>query len=217
MKLRLLAVLALSSVSQASHGQSIDSTLERIEFCLKSHGQARQECVEKLWRELYRAGPHVPTQSSDGNWIISETMSPLDYSPQISATKVSLSTGNSAPSLLTIGCRAQRIEVSVGTAGLWKPSSTDELRVAYRMNDQPEVQGRWAASAGGRGAIFRGDAVKLLSLLPDAGQLWVRVHEWQGPAHEATFQLTGLEAVRQRITTACKSAPAKADPAPEWR
>jgi len=217
MKRRLLAVLALSSVSQASYGQSIDSTLERIESCLKSHGQARQECVEKLWRELYRAGPHVPTPSSDGNWIISETMSPLDYSPQITATKVSLSAGNNAPSLLTIGCRGQRIEVSVGTAGLWKPSSADELRVAYRVNNQPEVQGRWAALAGGRSAILRWDAVKFLSSLPDAGQLWIRVHEWQGPAHEATFQLTGLEAVRQRITTACKSAPAKGDPAPAWR
>src|SRR5262245_41683223 len=215
MKPWLLAVLALSSVCRTSHGQPIDETAARIESCRKAEGQARQECVEKLWRELYKADPSVSARIADGHWIMSETMSPLDYSPQVTATKLSNATENNDPSSLTIGCRGQRIEISVGTAGLWKSASTDEFRVAYRLNNLPEVQGRWAALSGGRGALFRGDAVRFLSSLPDAGQLWIRVHEWQGPAHEGIFQLTGLDAARQKITTACKSAPAKSEPV--WR
>jgi hypothetical protein len=217
MKLPLLAVLALSGVNQG-YGQPANDTVARMKSCLKSDGLARQECVDRLWRELtYETTPPAPAQSSDGSWIVSETMSPLDYSPQITATKAFRSTGSNAPSSLTLGCRGQRTEIAVGTAGIWRPSRADELKVVHRMTNQPEVQERWAAWAGGRGALFRGDAFRFLGLLPDAGQIWIRIHDWQGPAHEATFQLTGLDAVRQKITAACKSAPAKANSAPAWR
>lgn len=217
MTLRLLAVLALLSVGLASHGQPIDDTVARITACLKSDGQARQECLDRLWGELHPAVPPAPAQGGDANWIVSETMSPLDYSPQIAATKVSPSAVASAPSLLTIACRGQRTEISVGTAGLWKPSVADEFRVAYRIGNQPEVHGRWAASAGGRSALFRGDAVRFLNSLPDGGQLWVRVYGAPGSAHEGTFQLNGLDAVRQKVTRVCNSAPARIDSAPAWR
>jgi hypothetical protein len=221
MKRWLLAWLTLLSVSPASLGQPIDDsiadTVARIRSCLRSEGHARQQCVDALWRELYEATPPAPAPGGGGDWIVSETMSPLDYSPQIAATKVSRAAETNAPSLLTIACRGQRIEISVGTAGVWKQSGADEFRVAYRVGNQPEVQGRWTASAGGRSAVFRGDAARFLSLLPDAGPLWVRVQDAQGQGYEATFQLTGLDAVRQRITAACKPGPARTDQLPAWR
>ena len=217
MRVRLLALLALLSVSQASFAQPIEKAIARIKSCLDSDGTARQECVDRLWRELDGSDPPASGQSSDVPWIVSETLSPLDYSPQVTATKLARSTVNNAPSTLTIGCRAQRIEISVGTAGAWKPSGSDELRVSHRINGQPEVQGRWAALGEGRTAVFRGDAAKFLSSLADGGQLWVRVHDGLGLAHEATFQLGGLEPVRQKIIAVCSSPSAKSDAAPAWR
>jgi hypothetical protein len=37
--------------------------------------------------------------------------------------------------------------------------------------------------------------------------LKISVLDGPGPSHEATFQLTGLDAVREKIAAACKWAP----------
>jgi hypothetical protein len=142
---------------------------------------------------------------SGGDWIISEMMSPLDYSQQVIARKTFPAATNDAPSSLLIGCRGVRTEFSVGTSGTWRPTNFGDFKVAYRIEGQPEIQDRWASAGGGRSAVFRGDAVKLINLLPDAGSIWVRVHDFDGTAHEATFQLTGLDPVRRRIAAACKT------------
>lgn len=217
MRLRLLAALVFSSVSQAGYGQPTGDPTAQVKSCLKSEGPARQECVDRLWRELTEDSAVAPAISVDGTWVLSETMSPVDYSTQIIARKVFSSTADNAPSSLTIACRGLRIEVSVGTTGIWRSSSSDEFKVAYRLNDQPEIQDRWAASVGGRSAVFRGDAAKFLEAMPHAGRMRIRVHDWEGPAHEATFQLTGLDAVRQKIGAACKPGAASFATSPTWR
>jgi hypothetical protein len=65
------------------------------------------------------------------DWIVSSTMSPVDYSPQITATKITRKTSGNAPSMLTLGCRSQRTEISLGTTGSWKPLRGDDVQVAY--------------------------------------------------------------------------------------
>jgi hypothetical protein len=67
---------------------------------------------------------------------------------------------------------------------------------------------QWIASTDGRTAIFKDDAVRFLRSLPDGGRITVSVFDWQGPEHAATFQLTGLDAIRQKIGVACKWPPA---------
>ena len=80
--------------------------------------------------------------------------------------------------------------------------------MAYRINDQPIVEARWAATADGRTAVFKGDAILFLQALPESGQISVRVSDWLGPTHEATFQLNGFDAVRSKLAAACKRPPA---------
>ena len=219
MKVWLLAGLALASLNQASEAQPVGDTVARVRACMKFENTARQECFDTLWEELTRdhlAPAPPPKATGEIPWIVSATMSPLDYSPQVIATKVARSSSGNASSHLSLGCRGRRTEMSIGTAGSWKPSSGEDVMVTYRINDQPEVQERWTVSAGGRSALFRGDAGKLLSLLPDAGQIGIKVSDRDGPTAQAMFDLAGVEAVRQKITTACRPPSVGAGP-PEWR
>jgi hypothetical protein len=141
-------------------------------------------------------------------WLVSETTSPVDYSPQVSASNQSHATAQDAPSSFTIRCRLQRIELSVSTAGNWKASTNDQIRVAYRIDQRPTVEALWIAARDGHTASFKGDALQLLQSLPDSGLMSISVFDWQGPVHEATFQLDGLAAVRQKVLAACKATPA---------
>jgi hypothetical protein len=216
--LALLAAMAMAGLSQAGWGQPADDAIAQMRACLQSDGAARLECVDRIWRELTDESTRAPVPlGGAGNWVISETTSPVDYSAQITAAKLSHSNVADAPSAFSIRCRGQRIELSVGTVGSWRASSTDEFRVVYRVNEQPAVEERWAASAGGRAAVFRGDAIQFLRSLPDGGRITVSVFDWQGPAHEATFDLGGLDGVRQRIGAACKQVRATDQPPPRRR
>ena len=205
-----LAAIALASLGQVVCAQPADDAVARFKSCLQLDGAARGECLEKLSQELSAAsapGPApapAPAQPSGADWVISETTSPIDYSPQITAAISSESAEKDAPSSFAIRCRGQRTELLVSTAGSWRPSSNGEFKVSYRINDQPAIEERWAAFAGGRSAFFKGDVVQFLRSLPEQGRISISVYDWQGPAHEATFQLFGLEDVRRKIAAACK-------------
>jgi hypothetical protein len=192
--------MALASISQAVCGQPADDTFARFKSCLQLDGAARRECLEKLSQEL--SGASAPP-AAPAPWVISETTSPVDYSPQITAVLASKSAVKDAPSSFAMRCRRARTEVLVSTAGSWRPSSNGEFKVSYRINDQPAVEGRWAAI--GRGtAVFSGDVIQFLRSLPERGRISISVYDWQGPAHDATFQFSGLEDVRRKIAEACK-------------
>ena len=200
MKRLPLAALALASVSQVVCGQPAGDANARFKSCLQLDGAARGQCLETIAREL--SGASAPAQSNGGNWVISETTSPVDYSPQITAAISSGSAVKDAPSSFSIRCRGQRTELLVATTGSWRPSSNGIFKVIYRINEQPVVEGWW--SAGGRGAIFRGDANQFLQSLRDGGRLSISVYDAQGVAHEATFQMSGLDHVRRKIAAVCK-------------
>ena len=219
MRAWLLAGLVLAAANQASKAQSANDTVTRIRACLRYEGADRERCFDALWRELTREASltAVPPARTAEDWIVSATMSPVDYSPQITATKITRRTSGNAPSMLTLGCRSQRTEISLGTTGSWKPLRRDDVQVAYRINSQQEVQERWMTSTGGNAATLRGDAGRLLGLMSDPGQFGVRVQDSSGATPPATFDLTGLDGVRKKIDTACKSPPAKSGNAVEWR
>ena len=200
MKRLPLAALALASVSQVVCGQPAGDADTRFKSCLQLDGAARGECLETIAREL--SGASSPAQPSGRNWVITETTSPVDYSPQITAAISSGSAVKDAPSSFAIRCRGKRTELVVTTTGSWRPSSNGLLKVVYRINEQPAVEGRW--SADGRGAIFKGDATQFLRSLPEEGRLSISVYDGQGLAHEATFQMSGLEHIRRKIAAVCK-------------
>ena len=150
----------------------------------------------------------IAPKPRDPNWIISETTSPVDYAPVMTAAIRLPFSVKHAPTTFAIRCRGGRTELLVRTEGTWRASRTREVQVDYQINDQPLVKLTWTASPDGKTAIYRDDAIGLLQSLPDGARLKIDVLDEPGPSHEATFQLTGLDAVREKIAVACKWPPA---------
>jgi hypothetical protein len=149
----------------------------------------------------------VPSKPTDPNWVVSQTTSPIDYTPLITAA-IRLPVGaKHAPDTLAIRCRGRRTELLVRTGGTWRVSRAGEVRVEYQIDDQSVVKQRWTASADGRTAIYKDDAVELLQSLPEGARLKINVIDGPDPGQEATFQLAGLDAVREKIAAACNWMP----------
>jgi hypothetical protein len=132
----------------------------------------------------------------------------VDYAPVISAAIRLPFSVKHAPNTFAMRCRGGRTELLVRTEGSWRASRAREVQVDYQINDQPLVKLTWTSSPDGKTAIYKDDAVGLLQSLPDGARLKINVLDELGPSHEATFQLTGLDAVREKIAVACKWAPA---------
>ncbi|MEH2482558.1 hypothetical protein V1282_005915 [Nitrobacteraceae bacterium AZCC 2146] len=209
--------MALSIASQAVCSQPASDAISRLKSCFQLERALQPACLEKLSRELPDRNNQNSAEPTARSWIVSETTSPVDYSPIITATTSSQTVAKDAPATFVIRCRGQRTDLLVSTEGSWRASRANELQVDFRVNDQPAVRTQWIASADGRSAHFKDDAVRFLRSLPDGGRIIVSVSDWQGPAHEASFQLTGLDAIRQKIAAACKWTPAADGMAPARR
>ena len=149
-------------------------------------------------------GVDIPAKPQDTNWIVSETTSPVDYSPLITAVIRSTTGLQDAPNTLVIRCLGPRTEVLLRTQGTWRASRSNTVQVDYQINDQPLVRLQWITSADGKTASYTNDAVGFLQSLPEGARLKINVLDRAGPGHEATFQLAGLDAVRKRIAVPCK-------------
>jgi hypothetical protein len=158
------------------------------------------------------ASPNEPptsaqNQPADTAWVVSETTSPVDYSPLITAVIHSTSSVKDAPSTLAVRCRGSRTELLHRTEGAWRAARASEVQVDHQINDQPSVRLQWTVSADGKTASYKDDAVELLRSLPEGARLKIRVFARQEGGQEATFQLTGLDSVRKKIGLACKWPP----------
>jgi hypothetical protein len=143
-------------------------------------------------------------QPSDTAWVVSETTSPVDYSPLITAVIASTSSMKDAPNSLAVRCSGSRTAFLLRTEGAWHTSPASEVLVDYQINDQPSVRLHWTVSADGKIANYKDDAVELLRSLPEGARLKISVFDSQGLGQEARFQLTGLDSVRKKIGLACK-------------
>jgi hypothetical protein len=195
-----LALTVLSSLSQDVCAQAGDA-VDRLKACSRFEGMERLKCVDELLQEM--AEPPAPAQPRSPNWIISETTSPVDYRPQITALTMAPASSQDAPSSLAIHCRARRTELTISTTGSWKQATDGEVKVVYRINEEPSVEQRWRGAETGRSLAFPGDVVRFLRSMPDSGQMLVTVYAGKGPPHESTFQLVGLDPVRRKIAAAC--------------
>jgi len=187
-----------------------------MKTCLTLDGRSRQQCLDELLSELM-GDEAPPSTRSSGSWVVSETTSPIDYSPQVSAAILARTTTEGAPSSLNIHCRRQRIGLSITSMTGWSVFPSGELRVAYRIDDKPVIEGRWSVSGDGRIASFEGDALGVVQSMADGGKIALRVVDAQGAAHVTTFQLDGLAPVRQKIVHACKPFAAERPPSRKRR
>jgi Type VI secretion system VasI, EvfG, VC_A0118 len=183
----------------------------------KANNKDRSNHSETVLRgDAEKTAPASPNEPPTGNaqnqpadtvWVVSETTSPVDYSPLITAVIHSTSSVKGAPNTLAVRCRGLRTELLLRMEGTWPASRASEVQVDYQINDQSFVRLQWTVSADGKTASYKDDAVGLLRSLPEGARLKISVFDGRGPGQEATFQLTGLDSVRKKIGLACKWPP----------
>jgi hypothetical protein len=112
-----------------------------------------------------------------GNWVVSETTSPVDYTPIVTATTISEG-ATDQPMQLSIRCRSGRTELVV-TGSVSSGNGKDQA-ISYRIDDNQPVQLAGAQPSFGTGVAFA------------------------GAAKEGHFLLGGLKAARDRLAKVCK-------------
>jgi hypothetical protein len=95
------------------------------------------------------------SQSATGNWIISETTSPVDYSPVVVAITRSRESSENPAMQLSVYCRnGQTYVVLTGPA---ISSRRDNYAISYSVNGGEPTRAEAGPASFGAGAAFRGD------------------------------------------------------------
>jgi hypothetical protein len=195
----LLAMTAVLSLGQTECARAADA-LDRLKACAEFQGTERLKCVDGLLEEM---NEESEVKAQRPNWIISETTSPVDYRPQVSALITAPASSQDAPAAFAIHCRAQRTELIVSTTGVWNLPKERDVKVVYRVNEEPSVEQRWKSAESGKILAFPGDVVGFLRSIPEGGRILVQVYAGKSQPNENTFQLAGLDRVRRKVAAAC--------------
>lgn len=182
------AALAQDAVDPVAH----------LRACAVLEPAARLECLDKLSRSIAPTDRPAP---GEDNWIVSETTSPIDYAPIVTATTLASGGSEGALTRLSIYCRGGRTELAVSGPAV-AGGSADGI-IIYRINGAQPLQVAAGASSFGSGTAFRADVVHLLYSLPDEGGLNIRLVARAG-TYEGQFALAGLKVVRAKVAAACK-------------
>ncbi|MCC8984797.1 hypothetical protein [Bradyrhizobium acaciae] len=192
-------VAAITVIDGIALAQGVEDPMAQLRACSQLGHDARLECLDKL---SHAAAPARREASRADNWTISETTSPVDYSPIATAT-TSAGADSAEPSMkLSIRCRGGRTELSF--AGPTISGRSDGYAISYRINDGKPTQVAATVPASGSGVAVAGDVVRLVQSLPDNAVLVVHLAPGAGAAHDATFSLAGVDAMRARMATICK-------------
>jgi hypothetical protein len=189
-----------------AYAQGTNDPMTNLRACSAMEGRARLDCLEDLSRKIAPPGRPAPYD----NWLLSETTSPVDYSPIVSASTFSRDGSDGAAMQLLIHCRKGRTELVL--AGPAVSRSAEEYAISYRINADPPVQLAAAPPSFGSGVAFRGDVVRMLQSLPEEGSIAVRLSTRTGAAQEGRFLLGGLKTVRDKLAAACRWPHAVARP-----
>jgi hypothetical protein len=144
---------------------------------------------------------NVP-RSATGNWIISETISPVDYTPVVVAVTPSRDGVENSAMELTIYCRNGHTNLVI--TGSAVSGRGNDYVISYRINRDKPVNAGAGSPTFGIGVAFQGDVVRLLQSFPDEGELTIQLTTRAGVTREASFSLIGLDIVRDKVARACK-------------
>jgi hypothetical protein len=197
--------VVLALVSGIASAQGASEATPQLRGCTES--AEGPKCVDKSSRA---APPLLQLVLAGDGWIVSETTSPVDYSPIATATISSRKTAGGPEMQLSIRCRGGRTEIAVTGPAI--KGRDGNYSISYRVNDGQPVQLAGAVAAFGDGVAFKGDAVALLQQLPGDGELAVRLLPVSGNELGAIFSLKGLDTLRTKIGTTCRWPHAIAKP-----
>jgi hypothetical protein len=143
----------------------------------------------------------APTAAATSKWIVSETRSPVDYSPVAIAT-ASSGAGPQGVLQLSIQCRGGRTEMTVRSAPLMRRA--EDHVVSYAINDGPPVTVTTGLSSSGTSIALKGDVAGFLLSLPDQGTIAFRVADRQGETLEGRYDLADIKTLVPRLAGPCK-------------
>ena len=205
----ICVAFALGPASAGALAQGGSDAMEKLRACSLLAQAQRLECLEKLSRDIAPPSPPRPAASpapgvapAADNWIVSETTSPIDYTPVAIATASASDGPDGSPLQLSIQCRGGRTELVIGGPTLTRRG--EDYLVSYGVNDGQPVVVAAGTPASGTGVAIKGDVVRLLASLPDQGEVAFRVTARQGAALEGRYALAGLKVVLERLAVPCK-------------
>jgi hypothetical protein len=199
--------VAFKLVSGVAFAQGSGDPMEHLRACSVMERAERLECLDRLSRTM--APPERPAPGGD-NWIISETTSPVNYAPIVTATALSRGGSDGSSMQLSIHCRGGRTELLV--SGPTVLGGGADYAISYRVNDGQPVQLAAGSPSFGVGVAFTGDVVRLLQSLPEEGHIAIRLSARGRAAQDGNFLLVGLKTVREKLASACKWPHAVARP-----
>jgi hypothetical protein len=204
---RLPLPAALTVVSGIVLAQGADDPMAQLRACSLMERTERLECLDKLSRHV---GPSARPPPKGEGWIISQTVSPVNYAPIATATIASRELASGSAMQLSIRCRGGRTELAL--AGPAISGRGEDYIISYRVNDGQPEQVAATVPASGAGVAFKGDAVTLIQSLPSEGEFAVHLAPRVGAVQDGIFSLVGLETVRATIAATCKWPRAVAKP-----
>ena len=113
---------AFALASAGALAQGTGDAMEKLRACSLLAPAERLECLDKLSRDIAPAPPAASpapgVAPAADNWIVSETTSPLDYTPVAIATALSSGGPDGAILQLSIQCRGGRTDLVITGPGL---------------------------------------------------------------------------------------------------
>jgi len=195
--------VAFGVASQGTLAQGTDDAMEKLRACSSPAQAARLECLEKLSRDMALPQPSAPEAAGAADkWIVSETTSPIDYTPITTATASYKGSSDGTAMLLSIQCRSGRTDLVIDGAPAARRGQ--DYVVSYTVNNGQPVAVATSAPPSGTGIAIRADVGPLLAALPDRGESTFRVAARQGPSWEGRYALAGLKTLRDRLAGPCK-------------
>lgn len=202
----LLVTLALAGA--AAMAQAAGDPMDKLRACSTLAHAERMKCLETLSREMAPEPARPPTASgSEGaatseSWVVSETTSPLDYSPVVIATATARGASGGSGMKLSIACRGGTTSLVLSSPGALPAG--DAYAVSYSVDGGAPTTLAAAAAPAGTGMALGGDVVRLLVSLPAQGEIAFRIAGRQGVTLEGRYSLAGLKTTRERLAVSCR-------------
>lgn len=210
MNIAMISFTAALMVVGEAQAQATGEALDKIRACLLLPQPDRLECLDAISRATPSPGstppstaPSVPTQQSRAtdHWVVSQTVSPLDYSPVAVATAAyGLPSGGQM--VLMVSCRGGRTEMILTERGVAPRPSKGIILYAVNGN-QPIVVPNAPATAA-PGFVLGVDAHRLIMSLPAQGEISFRVVGGQREDAEGRYGIAGLKGLLERMAVPCK-------------
>lgn len=143
--------------------------------------------------------------ATQDSWVVSETTSPIDYSPVVVATATAIGAADGMGMKLSIACRGGTTSFVVGGPGALPTG--DAYTVSYAIDGGPPKALAAGIAPSGLGMALAGDIVGFLLSLPVQGEVAFRIAGRQAVMLEGRYSLASLKITHERMAVSCKWPP----------